>query len=1056
MGFLRIIGMSLLLLAHNSSAYTQSKQDPEASTAEESTVTIEVNAEQLSQRWNKESIQAAAHGFGLAATRWQSLNDPEKASRALQQSARLRLLIGENQSALDELLLAVKLSEGNKVSIQFPRALSYLSLAFLKIGDTNQGRKYLARALEASQESGDKYAKGISNFAAGEFFYWQTENDRALRHYAVSEQLFREIGDVRLLIDTLISTAYIYMTLGNAAEGLRYGREAEELALANNYERSITISRIACGHLASFMNEKQMAIEYYSKAVQRFPDDIDFAEKGALFNGLGAIYEHYEELQASLKYRLQALENFRRDEFMFGYLSSLHSIIGIYFQLGENAAAYSHVQEARRLSRSLNDYYYESLVSRTIADHHFSMKEYDKAIYYYRQSLNSTQSTGYKTNSVVINNKLGQIYLQRNDLKLARRHFETALSLGSEIRNFFATSESFFYLAVIESIVNGDDAIRLAKSSIDTTEFLYADVGNSNLKRAYLSNVSERYEFYIGLLMKNFKTSRDRSFVHEAIRSSEQSRGRSLMEKMLLADAKFFADGDPSLVDREKNLQLQLTTKLDMVVQSLGEKGSSKESEDVEQDVVAIQNELEEVRAELKLNSPIYSAIKNPAPFDIVDFQARVLDEDSVLLQFSLGVEESYLWVVDKLNVTAYYLPPREKIEARVDRLRSLLASRQFIKGESLEDYQKRLTEAENEYKTEARNLSDELLGEAKEKLAGKKLIVVADGRLHYFPLGALPMPGSVGDEPILLSNEVVYSPSASALKILRMERKSERKPTKDLLVFADPVFSISDERIAGLETTNNGILATIFSPFRSIESLESMPRLPASEQEAISISDVVGTDRTTVRLGFDASRDGVLHGGIEEYKVLHFATHGLIDEKRPELSGILLSLYNKEGKQPDGGFIRLQDVYGLRLNSDLVVLSACDTGIGKEVKGEGLMSLNNAFLQAGAKSVVSSLWKVDDTATKDLMTAFYRGLTDDGLTAPAALRQAQIKMYNDPRYRSPFYWAAFTASGDSSVQANFASDTRVYGYFAAAFVLLSLVSLFWIRHYGRRRLRQS
>lgn len=1048
----RAAGISLLLLAHTLATFSSSNH-----ISTESAFSIEMNAEQLSERWNKESIQAAANQFRLASTRWQLLNNPERASHALQQSARLRLITGENQTALHELLLAANLTDGNKLSVQSPRALSHLSIVFLKLGDKDQARNYLDRALIAGQESGDKYAKGISNFAAGEFYYWQTENHRALHHYAISEQLSKDIGDSRLLIDTLISTAYIYMTLGNAIEGLRYGREAEELAVARKYERSIAVSRIACGHLASFMNEKQTAIEYYSKAAQHFPDDIDFAERGALFNGLGAIYEHYDDLQTSLDYRLKALKNFKRDEFMFGYLSTLHSVIGLYFQLGRKAEATTYIRRARQLSRQLNDRYYASLVSRTIADHHFSIKEYDTAVYYYRQSLNATQSIGYKTNSVVINNKLGQIYFSKNDLKLARRHFETALTIGTEIRNYFATSESYFHLAVIDNILKGQDATRLAKKSIETTEFLYADVGNSNLKRAYLSSVYERYEFYIGLLMKKYKASADQSLAFEAIRSSEQSRSRSLREMLLLSETDLLADADAPLVEREKNLQLQLNTQLDKLVESLGQKAKAnvEESEDIQREITTIQNQLEEIRAELKLKSPIYSAIKNPEPFDVEEFQREVLGEDDLLLEFSLGKEESYLWVVGKRDVTAYYLPPREVIEARVEKLRSLLAGRQLIHGESFEVYQRRIIDAETEYRSEARSLSNDLLGKAKDQLAGKKLIVVADGRLHYFPLGSLPMPGAESDDPILLTNEIVYEPSASALKIFRMERKAERKPQKDLLVFADPVFSKSDDRIAGLDKASSGFVATLLSPFRSVESLESMPRLPASREEAMSISDVVGANQTTVRAGFAANRDGVLNGGIEDYKILHFATHGLIDEKRPELSGILLSLFNEEGKQNDGGFIRLQDVYGLKVNSDLVVLSACDTGIGKEIKGEGVMSLNNAFLQAGAKSVVSSLWKVDDAATKDLMTEFYRGMAADNLTTAAALRQAQIKMFNSPRYRSPFYWASFTASGDGRVKVAFAPNTHIYGYYAAAFVLLALFTLLGIRQYSRRRLSQ-
>lgn len=1000
---------------------------------------LEKDARELSGQWSKATLQSAAKQFRAASVLWKNLNDTERASYALLQSGRLRLQAGENLDAIRELLVSLEQSGPNILSVQTSRALCNLSLAYLKIGETDEAKKYLDRALKTSQELGDKQTLGFANYAAGEYYYWQNLNDRALDHYARSEILLREVGDTRLLIDTLISTAYIHMTLGNASVGLRYGRDAEELAIAGNYHRSIVLSRIACGHLASFMNEKQLALDYYSKAIQSFPDDIDFNEKGALLNGLGAIYEHYEDLQTSLNYRLKALDNFDRDGFKFGYLSTLHSIIGICFQLEKIADANKYISQADQLSRQLNDRYYASLVSRTIADHHFSNDEFDRAIHFYQRSLDATQSIGYRTNSVVINNKLGQIYYRKKDATRARQHFEKALSDSLEIKNFFAAAESYFHLAILQEPIDRTEAIRLARQSIEATEMLYSDVGNSNLKRSFFSSVSARYELYTKLLMSSYKDSPNRDTAFDAIRNIEQSRGRALKETLMMSESKFLADGDPVLIEKENALQFQLTAKLDKLASTLEKENSASDSDQIQNEILDIQHRLGEIRAEIKLSSPLYSAIKNPEPFNVADFQSNVLDGDSVLLQFSLGEGESYLWAVDNADVSAYYLPSRDVIEARIERLRGLLNSRQLNDGESLGEYQARTADAETEYKAEARILSRELFGEVWDKLDGKKLIFVADGRLHYFPIGALPLPGSDGDEPIVLANEVVYSPSASALKLLRMERKYASKPTKDIVVFADPVFSKTDERIAGLEDRNGNFLASIVATFRSIESYESMPRLPASEQEAISISDVVGAHRTTVRSGFEANRDGVLNGDVEKYNVIHFATHGRIDEKRPELSGIVLSLYNPEGKRPDGGFIRLQDVHGLKLNSDLVVLSACETGIGKEVKGEGVMSLNNAFLQAGARSVVSSLWKVDDAATKDLMTEFYRGMADESLTAAAALRRAQIKMFNDPRYKSPFFWAAFTASGDHVSTISFTSASYKYPAIFAGFIVLAL-----------------
>jgi CHAT domain-containing protein len=255
-------------------------------------------------------------------------------------------------------------------------------------------------------------------------------------------------------------------------------------------------------------------------------------------------------------------------------------------------------------------------------------------------------------------------------------------------------------------------------------------------------------------------------------------------------------------------------------------------------------------------------------------------------------------------------------------------------------------------------------------------------------------------------------------LNILPNLQTRKQLPTKDLLVFADPVFSKIDSRLTAKTETESSVpsVAGLFDlnlrDFRILDTDHNIPRLPASQNEADSISQTLGGNRTTIASGFDANRERVLNSDIGDYRMLHFATHGLIDMNRPEISSIVLSQLDEAGNKREG-FLRLQDIYAMDLATDLVVLSACQSGIGKEIRGEGLMSLNNAFLQAGAKSVVSSAWKVDDNATAELMSKFYSNLIDKGFTTSEALRQAQIEMSKSTQFKSPFYWAAFTVQGE-------------------------------------------
>lgn len=224
----------------------------------------------------------------------------------------------------------------------------------------------------------------------------------------------------------------------------------------------------------------------------------------------------------------------------------------------------------------------------------------------------------------------------------------------------------------------------------------------------------------------------------------------------------------------------------------------------------------------------------------------------------------------------------------------------------------------------------------------------------------------------------------------------------------------------------------------RSADSIKTLRRLPESGAEAEAIRRIV--PNSIIISAFEANRDRVLNTDLKNYKIIHFATHGVLDEKHPDLSGIVMSRYDEDGKQNEA-FIRAQDIYGLNVNADLIVLSACNSGTGKEVRGEGVVGLSSAFLSAGARSVVSSLWKVDDKATEKMMREFYSAMAGGDMTVSQALRAAQLKMIQDPQYNSPFYWAAFTVHGDTSKKIIF-SNTRLNSSLAEMPAVLGISSI--------------
>jgi CHAT domain-containing protein len=282
----------------------------------------------------------------------------------------------------------------------------------------------------------------------------------------------------------------------------------------------------------------------------------------------------------------------------------------------------------------------------------------------------------------------------------------------------------------------------------------------------------------------------------------------------------------------------------------------------------------------------------------------------------------------------------------------------------------------------------------------------------------------------------------------------ANRKPaTKAVAVLADPVYERDDPR---LEVKRDGTPAIDQADIdlSLIDTGSGIARLLASAEEA-EIVQMVPESARLKAMGFDANIDTVRSPAMAQYRILHFAAHGIFNNEHPELSGIILSLYDKEAR-PRAGFLRLQEIYNLNLPAELVVLSACDTALGKEIDGEGLIGLTRGFMNAGSAAVVASLWKVDEDATAELMKYFYTGVLKEGLAPATALRNAQTKMWQIKRRRPPYYWAAFVLHGEYRSSAMTEPRGWTIAQIAAALsIVIALLSAIHLLS-RRKKLRQT
>ncbi len=299
-------------------------------------------------------------------------------------------------------------------------------------------------------------------------------------------------------------------------------------------------------------------------------------------------------------------------------------------------------------------------------------------------------------------------------------------------------------------------------------------------------------------------------------------------------------------------------------------------------------------------------------------------------------------------------------------------------------------------------------------------MVIVPDGVLNYIPFSVL----TLNNQTLINQYELVNLPSSSSLAIIRQNTQNRKPAPKTLAILADPIFSADDQRLKTpqklpISPTNPYLNQLALSratktlkKSRAVGDNNQFTRLPCTRQEAQAILALLPKTETIVAFDDQASLNLAINPQLSQYRMIHLATHGVFNGEDPAYSGIILSLVDAKGT-PINGFLRLNEIFNLNLPAELVVLSACETGLGKEIKGEGLVGLTRGFMYAGTPRVLVSLWKVDDQATAEMMTRFYQLILEKKLTPAQALREAQLQMQNETEWKSPYYWSAFVLEGE-------------------------------------------
>jgi CHAT domain-containing protein/tetratricopeptide (TPR) repeat protein len=547
-------------------------------------------------------------------------------------------------------------------------------------------------------------------------------------------------------------------------------------------------------------------------------------------------------------------------------------------------------------------------------------------------------------------------------------------------------------------------------------------------------------------------------YAAESFRITEAGRARSLLDMLGEVNAQI-TEGVPAdlLKRKQDNLDRQQEIAQQLTGVSLAADQKQKPSQ-LDADLDTLQTEFDEIENQIRTASPRYAALTGAQPQSLADVQQKVLDDGTVLLEYGLGKDSSYLFAVTRTSVLLFKLSPRSSLDKLATDFRAQLVpsklQRRIVGIDVSADEQRGLGLATGPSENLAAFVAaSNALYKAAVEPAGatagdKRLLIVADGALNYIPFEALIKTTDGADYSslgyLIKTNEIVYAPSASVVAAIRGTSPTPGSPAgqpggggtvregaasrKSILLVADPIFNADDPRLKGnssvqasgesrglglgLDAAVNDITGSADAP--SAPGSLHLARLPGTRTEAEEIGKIAkaGGVQTDLWIDLNASEDNVRTRDMNNYRVIHVATHGLLDAQRPQFTGVVLSLV---GNQTNDGFLRTDEIFNLRMNPALVMLSACETGLGKEKRGEGVIGLTRAFMYAGAPTVGVSLWSVADKSTAELMTDFYKRYlaSTASASASASMRDAQLSMISAKKYSAPFYWAPFVLVGE-------------------------------------------